>query len=168
MIKLVRYSSLQFWQPGLSPPGASVAGPLNAAGIPSVSAAHHLTDLKFSPYHQRLPSAPTSFVNGVLPHFNNPVVSPVTMPTASTASLPPHPSQSIVDDRSIASSKLTLCGFTAYVEPSADGRQPRVDLVRIPRFADEPLEVRDFYHFWLEAMRYASTVSRRDEYSPTT
>uniref|UniRef100_A0A914V4S4 TEA domain-containing protein n=1 Tax=Plectus sambesii TaxID=2011161 RepID=A0A914V4S4_9BILA len=125
-----------FWQPGLSPPGASVAG--HAAGIPSVSATHHLPDLKFNPY-PRLSSA-SAFNGGILPQFSNPMMSPAAMPTPSAASLAPAPPHSLIDDRSIASSKLTLCNFTAYVEPSVDGRQPHVDLVRIPRFADEPLE----------------------------
>ncbi|VDK43553.1 unnamed protein product [Gongylonema pulchrum] len=46
-----------------------------------------------------------------------------------------------VDDRAIASSLLTLCGFTAYVEPIPNNIASRVDLVRIPKLADEPLEV---------------------------
>lgn len=46
-----------------------------------------------------------------------------------------------VDDRAIASSLLTLCGFTAYVEPIPNSIASRVDLVRIPKLADEPLEV---------------------------
>ncbi|VDN86641.1 unnamed protein product, partial [Brugia pahangi] len=46
-----------------------------------------------------------------------------------------------VDDRAIASSVLTLCGFTAYVEPIPNNVASRVDLVRIPKLADEPLEV---------------------------
>lgn len=46
-----------------------------------------------------------------------------------------------VDDRAIASSMLTLCGFTAYVEPIPNNVASRVDLVRIPKLADEPLEV---------------------------
>uniref|UniRef100_A0A0R3RMD2 TEA domain-containing protein n=1 Tax=Elaeophora elaphi TaxID=1147741 RepID=A0A0R3RMD2_9BILA len=44
------------------------------------------------------------------------------------------------DDRAIASSMLTLCGFTAYVEPIPNNVASRVDLVRIPKLADEPLE----------------------------
>ncbi|VDK73107.1 unnamed protein product [Onchocerca ochengi] len=50
------------------------------------------------------------------------------------------PSVAPVDDRAIASSMLTLCGFTAYVEPIPNNVSSRVDLVRIPKFADEPLE----------------------------
>uniref|UniRef100_A0A915PV54 TEA domain-containing protein n=1 Tax=Setaria digitata TaxID=48799 RepID=A0A915PV54_9BILA len=45
-----------------------------------------------------------------------------------------------IDDRAIASSMLTLCGFTAYVEPIPNNAASRVDLVRIPKLADEPLE----------------------------
>uniref|UniRef100_F1L6G6 Transcription enhancer factor-like protein egl-44 n=1 Tax=Ascaris suum TaxID=6253 RepID=F1L6G6_ASCSU len=46
----------------------------------------------------------------------------------------------ISDDRAIASSQLTLCGFTAYVEPIPNNVASRVDLVKIPKVADEPLE----------------------------
>jgi hypothetical protein len=46
-------------------------------------------------------------------------------------------------NRTIASSKLTLCEFTAYV--SDDRHQSRVELVAIPRFADEPLEVENTF-----------------------
>lgn len=47
----------------------------------------------------------------------------------------------IIDDRAIASSLLTLCGFTAYVEPEPNDINSRVDLVKIPKYAEEPLEV---------------------------
>ncbi|VDN60561.1 unnamed protein product [Dracunculus medinensis] len=46
----------------------------------------------------------------------------------------------IIDDRAIASSLLTLCGFTAYVEPEPNDINSRVDLVKIPKYAEEPLE----------------------------
>lgn len=45
----------------------------------------------------------------------------------------------------IASSKLKMCGFTAYVE------QPeRVDIVKIPAVVDEPLEVRIFIQLYFQ------------------
>lgn len=57
-----------------------------------------------------------------------------------------------MDDRAIASSMLTLCGFTAYVEPIPNNVASRVDLVRIPKLADEPLEV--IFRYYLKLRYY--------------
>lgn len=42
------------------------------------------------------------------------------------------------DDRTISSSKLTLSGFVAYVQ----GDDMKTDMLRIPKVAEEPIEVR--------------------------
>uniref|UniRef100_A0A0N5AER4 TEA domain-containing protein n=1 Tax=Syphacia muris TaxID=451379 RepID=A0A0N5AER4_9BILA len=66
------------------------------------------------------------------------------------------PSSSLVDDRAIASSQLALCGFTAYVEPIPNLPSSRVDLVKIPKLADEPLETVKLESF---ARKYPSTLA---------
>ena len=46
-------------------------------------------------------------------------------------------------ERAIAAPKLLLCAFSAFVARTFDGTiTERVDIVKIPQFADEPLEVR--------------------------
>lgn len=62
---------------------------------------------------------------------------------ASVGSISPNlkPPTPPIDNRAIASSLLTLCGFTAYVEPDPNDISTRVDLVKIPKLADYPLEV---------------------------
>ncbi|VDD95851.1 unnamed protein product [Enterobius vermicularis] len=69
------------------------------------------------------------------------------------------PSSSVIYDRAIASSQLALCGFTAYVEPIPNLPSSRVDLVKIPKLADEPLETVKLELF---ADKYPSTL--RDLY----
>lgn len=44
------------------------------------------------------------------------------------------------EECTIASSKLILCGFTAYIE-QIDEHETRIDLVRIPKLLDDSLEV---------------------------
>jgi hypothetical protein len=44
-------------------------------------------------------------------------------------------------DYTISTSKLTLCGFTAYVEQMAQDKVDKIDLVKIPKVSEEPLEV---------------------------
>jgi transcriptional enhancer factor len=78
----------------------------------------------------------------------NAALSALANPTTATAAfggrlplvqlptqLAPHSSA----DCLVASSKLTLCGFNAYVT-QGDSDDDKVDLVRIPRAAEEPLE----------------------------
>lgn len=52
-----------------------------------------------------------------------------------------HSAQYRPEHCTIASSKLILCGFTAYIE-QIDEHENRIDLVRIPKISDEVLEVR--------------------------
>lgn len=55
--------------------------------------------------------------------------------------LPPklNGSHSTNEDRTISSSKLTLCSFMAYVQ--GPGNEAKTDLLRIPKMAEESIEV---------------------------
>ncbi|KAI6180658.1 TEA domain-containing protein [Aphelenchoides besseyi] len=77
----------------------------------------------------------------LLPGLMSPFPS-VFNATASTNLVNP---TALLAERTIASSKLLLCGFTAYVEREiAPGQTERVDIVKIPQFAEDPLETIHF------------------------
>ncbi|CAD5212492.1 unnamed protein product [Bursaphelenchus okinawaensis] len=61
-------------------------------------------------------------------------------PSALLGNSPPIPSFSAdtLPTLSIASSKLSLAGFTAYVDSTVNSQRQRVEMVKIPKFADEP------------------------------
>lgn len=75
---------------------------------------------------------------GGLPALNK-ILPNLPFPASAASNLIPsqrNTGSETLNEHTIASSKLALCGFTAYVE-----KDERIDIVKIPAVIDEPLEV---------------------------
>ncbi|CAD5216994.1 unnamed protein product [Bursaphelenchus xylophilus] len=59
-------------------------------------------------------------------------------PSSLLGGSPPFPANPEVPTLSIKSSKLSLAGFSAYVDMTVNGQRERTEMVKIPKFADEP------------------------------
>uniref|UniRef100_A0A183BP56 TEA domain-containing protein n=1 Tax=Globodera pallida TaxID=36090 RepID=A0A183BP56_GLOPA len=83
---------------------------------------------------------------------NGGMITTTSLPNGASAAVPCHSSASsfAIDNFTIASSRLILCGFTAYIEQNlcgggaggmaVDGEESRVEIIKIPKISDAPLE----------------------------
>uniref|UniRef100_A0A914CXB9 YAP binding domain-containing protein n=1 Tax=Acrobeloides nanus TaxID=290746 RepID=A0A914CXB9_9BILA len=109
------------------------------AGMPQAAAAMaptwpynpHALQSMFPPYYTSLNPEESLFQ---MFNMANIVSSAAQMPLLNGKSQQAPPTE----DRTIASSKLTLCGFVAYVQ--GPGEETKTDLLRIPRISEEPME----------------------------